>query len=67
MLAKHRNSDTLEVKDVQLFLERNWNIHIPGFSEDVRASKKQNVTESHKQRLQLVKKAIAQARESSKK
>ncbi|TFK43811.1 transcription initiation factor TFIID subunit A-domain-containing protein [Crucibulum laeve] len=33
-LAKHRGSDTLEVRDLQLHLERNHNIRIPGFASD---------------------------------
>ncbi|KDQ57396.1 hypothetical protein JAAARDRAFT_78605 [Jaapia argillacea MUCL 33604] len=33
-LAKHRGGDTLEVRDLQLHLERNHNIRIPGFSTD---------------------------------
>ncbi|KAI1795727.1 transcription initiation factor TFIID subunit A-domain-containing protein [Ganoderma leucocontextum] len=33
-LAKHRGADTLEVKDLQLHLERNHNIRIPGFAGD---------------------------------
>ncbi|QRV76653.1 Transcription initiation factor TFIID subunit A [Ceratobasidium sp. AG-Ba] len=33
-VAKHRGSDTLEVKDLQLHLERNYDIHIPGFATD---------------------------------
>ncbi|KAH9839256.1 transcription initiation factor TFIID subunit A-domain-containing protein [Rhodofomes roseus] len=33
-LTKHRGGDTLEVKDLQLHLERNHNIRIPGFASD---------------------------------
>ncbi|KAI0032103.1 AFG1-like ATPase-domain-containing protein [Vararia minispora EC-137] len=33
-LAKHRGGDTLDIKDLQLHLERNHNIRIPGFSSD---------------------------------
>lgn len=42
-LAKHRGGDTLEVKDLQLHLERNHNIRIPGFaSDDTRLSLSQS-------------------------
>jgi len=33
-LAKHRNSDTLAVRDVQLYLERHLGIRIPGFATE---------------------------------
>ncbi|XP_006456779.1 hypothetical protein AGABI2DRAFT_78470 [Agaricus bisporus var. bisporus H97] len=42
-LAKHRGGDTLEVRDLQLHLERNHNIRIPGFaSDDARMSLSQS-------------------------
>ena len=54
-LAKHRGSDTLEAKDVQLHLERNWNIRVPGAGrEEVRLAKPQRTTDSHKARLAAV-------------
>ncbi|XP_059160617.1 transcription initiation factor TFIID subunit 12-like [Physella acuta] len=58
-LAKHRRSNTLEAKDVQLYLERNWNIQIPGFgSEEIRPYKKSITTEAHKQRMALIRKTL---------
>jgi len=58
-MAKHRKSSTLEVKDVQLHLQRNWNMWIPGFgSEELRPYKKAPVTDAHKQRLALIKKTL---------
>jgi transcription initiation factor TFIID subunit 12 len=33
-MAKLRGSDTLDIKDIQIILERNWNIRIPGYSAD---------------------------------
>jgi len=58
-MAKHRKSSTLEVKDVQLHLQRNWNMWIPGFgSEELRPHKKAPVTDAHKQRLALIKKTL---------
>jgi len=59
MMAKHRKSSTLEVKDVQLHLQRNWNMWIPGFGgEELRPYKKAAVTDAHKQRLALIKKTL---------
>ncbi|KAI9772059.1 MAG: Transcription initiation factor TFIID subunit 12 [Geoglossum simile] len=33
-LAKLRQSSTLEIRDIQLILERNYNIRIPGYASD---------------------------------
>lgn len=58
-IAKHRKSNTVEVKDVQLHLERNWNMWIPGFgAEDLKVYKKSATTDAHKQRLALIKKTL---------
>ncbi|KAJ2511078.1 Transcription initiation factor TFIID subunit 12 [Coemansia sp. RSA 1939] len=54
-LAKHRKSDTLEAKDLQLHLERNWNIRIPGFSsEEIRSVRKATVSQSHQEKLHAI-------------
>lgn len=59
-LAKHRKSNILEAKDVLLHLNRNWDINIPGFGgEEYRAYKRMSVSESHKQRLALIKKSMS--------
>ncbi|KAI9308108.1 transcription initiation factor TFIID subunit A-domain-containing protein [Cunninghamella echinulata] len=60
-LAKHRKSDTLEVKDLQLHLERNWNIRIPGFaSDDIRSIRKPTVPSSYMAKVQAVNNAKLQ-------
>lgn len=33
-VAKLRDSPTLEIRDIQLILERNYNIRIPGYASD---------------------------------
>eukprot|EP00168_Porphyra_purpurea_P007990 TRINITY_DN20026_c0_g1_i1.p1 TRINITY_DN20026_c0_g1~~TRINITY_DN20026_c0_g1_i1.p1 ORF type:complete len:140 (-),score=8.86 TRINITY_DN20026_c0_g1_i1:75-446(-) len=53
-LAKHRKSDTLEVKDLKLHLEREWNISIPGFPCDPAAVRRDTATDAHRQRLDSV-------------
>lgn len=40
-LAKVRGSETLDIKDIQFILERNYGIRIPGYaSDEIRAIKK---------------------------
>ena len=40
-LAKLRSSSTLELRDIQMILERNYNIRIPGYaSDEIRAVRK---------------------------
>jgi transcription initiation factor TFIID subunit 12 len=66
--AKHRASDTLEVKDLQLSLERNWNINIPGYgTETLKPYKKPLFTEAHKQNVATVKKMNQQSVKDQKK
>jgi hypothetical protein len=49
-IAKHRGSDTLEVKDVQLYLERSWDLRVSGFAgDDVRVIPLPKNSEAHKQ------------------
>ncbi|KAK9370920.1 transcription initiation factor TFIID subunit A-domain-containing protein [Lipomyces kononenkoae] len=51
-LAKHRKSNTLDVKDVQLHLERNWNIRIPGYNADeIRSVRRWNPTQGYLQKV----------------
>ncbi|XP_049877077.1 transcription initiation factor TFIID subunit 12-like [Pectinophora gossypiella] len=58
-LAKHRHASTVELKDVQLHLERQWNMWIPGFGNDeLRPYKRSAVTEAHKQRMALIRKTM---------
>ncbi|CAB10099.1 SAGA complex/transcription factor TFIID complex subunit A Taf12 [Schizosaccharomyces pombe] len=55
-LAKHRKSDTLDVRDVQLHLERNWNIRLPGFASDdiVKSARKTGPTPSYQQKQNAI-------------
>jgi transcription initiation factor TFIID subunit 12 len=58
-LATHRKSTSLETKDVQTYLERTCNFWSPGFGTDeLRTYKRLPITESHKQRVALIKKTV---------
>ncbi|KAL7747816.1 Transcription initiation factor TFIID subunit 12 [Sorochytrium milnesiophthora] len=64
-LAKHRGSKTLEVKDLQLHLERNYNIRVPGFfstsgeTVDMNGARKRpHLIHGHQTRLAAVRKAV---------
>ena len=48
-LARHRKSNTLESKDLQLHLERMWNMSIPGFGVEEQPHRKSASSEAHKQ------------------
>ncbi|CAG2109431.1 unnamed protein product [Medioppia subpectinata] len=63
LFAKHRKSTTLDVRDVHLALEKNWQMWIPGFGVDDHQQRQHHkrqafVTEAHKQRLALIKKTM---------
>ncbi|KAH3675459.1 hypothetical protein WICMUC_002748 [Wickerhamomyces mucosus] len=52
-LAKHRKSENLQAKDIQLHLEKNWNIRVPGFaSDEIRSVRKWPANSNHVQRVQ---------------
>ncbi|CAK8686098.1 unnamed protein product [Clavelina lepadiformis] len=58
-LAKHRKSNTLEVKDLKLHLDKHWNISVPGYgTDDIRPLKKTTSTDAHKQRLAIIRRAV---------
>lgn len=59
LIAKNRKVNTIEVKDVQQFLNRNFNMWTPGFGTDeLRPYKRSATTESHKQRIALIRKTL---------
>lgn len=54
-LAKLRQSSTLELRDVQLILERNYNIRVPGFaSDELRTVKKMTPSTAWASKLSAV-------------
>ena len=54
-LAKTRSSASLELRDIQLILERNYNIRVPGYaSDELRTVKKIQPTQAWTQKMSAV-------------
>ena len=54
-LAKLRQSSSLELRDIQLILERNYNIRVPGYaSDELRTVKKIQPTQAWTQKMSAV-------------
>eukprot|EP00656_Telonema_subtile_P029227 TRINITY_DN32399_c0_g1_i2.p2 TRINITY_DN32399_c0_g1~~TRINITY_DN32399_c0_g1_i2.p2 ORF type:complete len:158 (-),score=28.10 TRINITY_DN32399_c0_g1_i2:226-699(-) len=64
-LAKHRKSKVLEVRDLQAYLGRNWDIRIPGFGTIDDRVHKNKPTDAHRQKVVTVHKAAAAAQKAS--
>ena len=63
MVAKERGSKSLDIRDIQLILERNFNIRIPGYSSDeLRTVRKVQPTNSWIQKMSAVQAAKVTAR-----
>ncbi|KAJ8949793.1 hypothetical protein NQ318_000491 [Aromia moschata] len=59
LIAKNRHINTIEVKDVQQFLNRNYSMWTPGFGTDeLRPYKRSLTTDAHKQRIALIRKTL---------
>lgn len=52
-LAKHRRSNVIEARDIQLCLKKNWDIHVHGISSDSTKRKEANAaaTSGHKPKI----------------
>jgi len=50
--ARMRKSQVLKPRDMAVYLERTWNIHVPGFAgEQLRPHRRPAASELHKKRL----------------
>ncbi|KAA8495338.1 Transcription initiation factor TFIID subunit 12 [Porphyridium purpureum] len=59
-LARHRGGTTLEARDIQMHLEKNWNVRVPGYGDDPKPVRRAPPNPVHQQRLQQVQKAQQQ-------
>lgn len=62
-LGKHRKSDLIDTRDIQLHLERNWNIRVPGQSlDDIKVSKNRQPTADYTKKTDRVREANNESR-----
>ena len=60
-LAKHRKANSIDTKDVQLVLERNWNMWVPGFGtsgDEAKSHKKSAMSDAHRARMAIIRKNL---------
>lgn len=57
-LAKHRKLDRIDIRDVQLNLERNWGLRIPGYATDeIKAARKWQANPEYTEKLNAISKS----------
>ncbi|KAJ3273004.1 hypothetical protein HDV01_004910 [Terramyces sp. JEL0728] len=62
LLCRHRQGEALEAHDAQMFVEKNYNIRVPGFGvEEVQERKKKQKNEVHMQKVAVVREAARKA------
>eukprot|EP00658_Telonema_sp_P-2_P030692 TRINITY_DN2313_c0_g1_i3.p1 TRINITY_DN2313_c0_g1~~TRINITY_DN2313_c0_g1_i3.p1 ORF type:complete len:141 (-),score=26.80 TRINITY_DN2313_c0_g1_i3:441-863(-) len=66
-LAKHRKSKVLEVRDLQDYLGRNWDIRVPGFGTPDDQLQRSRPTEAYRQKHVSVQKDAAADHKASEK
>lgn len=65
-MARRRKAEEIEPADLLLYLERTWNIQVPGFSsKDVKPYTRLQPSMDHQRRMAAVRKAMAAAASSS--
>lgn len=51
-IAKHKKVKSVDIRDFQLHLERNWNIKIPGFfNDEIRSIPRRDQSESYSEKI----------------
>ena len=57
-LARHRKANSIDTRDVQMVLERNWNMWVPGFGtsgDEAKSHKKSVMSDTHRAGMAVIK------------